>query len=125
MAEEITKISDFEDEQTLKYLKITDFENFFDIHQDKNDRYFYNLNSTLYFDVDENSLLEYTCTINMHWTLISYKLYGTTRLAWLLWKLNNISPADIFKVKHPGEKVKYLDKQYVEGIVADLNNFNE
>lgn len=119
------KISDFEDEDTIGYLKITDFENFFTVHEDKNDRYFYNLNETLYFNVDKDSLSDYVCTMTMHWPLISYKLYGTTRLAWLLWKLNDIGPADIFKAKNPGDVIKYIPNEYVESIVADLNEYDD
>ena len=49
----------------------------------------------------------------MHWTLISYKIYGTTRLAWLLWKANNVQMADTFKVKMPGDIVYYLPRENV------------
>lgn len=118
------KISDFEDEDTKKYLKITDFENFFTVHTDKNERYFYNLNSTLSFAGSTDSLPTYTCTATSHWTLVSYQIYGTTRMAWLLMKLNNVSAADIFKPLQPGDKVKYLSREQAEAIVADLNDFD-
>lgn len=66
------RISDFDDDETKSHLKITDLENFFTVHQDSSKRYFYNLNSTLYFSGDTSSLPEYTCTAPSHWTLISY-----------------------------------------------------
>ena len=60
----------------------------------------------------------------MHWTLISYKIYGTTRLAWLLWKVNNVPIADTFKAKQPGDIIYYLPKDYVQSIVSDMVEFN-
>jgi hypothetical protein len=60
----------------------------------------------------------------MHWPLISYKLYGTTRLVWLLWKLNDIEPTNIFDIKYPGDKILYLPKEYVDNIVSTINNFD-
>ena len=119
------KVSDIDDAEIKHYLKITDFENFFDVHTDKNGSNFYNLNSTLYFDVDKSTLDVYTCDHACHWPLISYKIYGTTRLAWLLWKLNDVDAAHIFEMKQPGDKILFLDKQYVESIVADLNDFDD
>ena len=119
------KISDLDDSSTTSYLKITDFENFFDVHEDKNQKYFYNLNSNLYFDVDKYLLPVYICDHPSHWPLISYKLYGTTRLTWLLWKINDVGPADIFKTKQPGDRIYYLEKQYAESIVTDLNDFDD
>lgn len=66
------KISDFEDEDVQKYLKITDLENFFDVHTDRDGRYFYNLNSTLSFSGNVDGLPTYVCTSTMQWTLVSY-----------------------------------------------------
>lgn len=119
------KISDFDTTEVNGYLKITDFENFFTVHEDEDGYFFYNLNSNLYIDIDKSQLKEFTCDHTFHWPLISYKIYGTTRLAWLLWKLNDVSAADIFKPKHPGDKVLFLERNYVESIVADLNDFDD
>lgn len=63
----------------------------------------------------------------MHWTLISYKIYGTTRLAWLLLKLNNVQTKDIFKIINAGESIVYFPKENIDYIVTTLdeNNLNE
>ena len=100
------KVSDIDDQQPLK---ITDMENFFSVFEDKRGNYVYNLNETIYVDAPD-SLREYRCPHTMHWPLISYKIYGTTRMAWLLLKLNNVSFRDTFKAKMPGDTVKYVDK---------------
>jgi len=104
------KISDFRDSGTQGYLKITDLENFFEVHKDVYDRFYFNINETLYFDVakpdlnsenttqlqiDSTGLAVYTCTTPSFWTLLSYKIYGTTRLAWLLMKLNDVDSSNV------------------------------
>lgn len=116
------KISDLDIDK--KYLRITDFENFFNVYQDKKGNYFYNINTNMYLDIAEDVLDEYVCTYDMQWPLISYKLYGTTRLAWLLMKINKVQPKDVFKLKHPGDVVKYIEKQQMLNLVAEINGFN-
>lgn len=61
----------------------------------------------------------------MHWPLISYKIYNSTRLAWLLWKVNNVSMIDTFKAKQPGDIIYYLPQDLVKSIVSDINSFND
>lgn len=56
--------------------------------------------------------------------MLSYKLYGTTRLAWLLMKLNDVDASNVFDQKMPGDKIWYLPRENVESIVADLNDFD-
>lgn len=133
------KISDFRDSGTQGYLKITDLENFFEVHKDVYDRFYFNINETLYFDVakpdlnsenttqlqiDSTGLAVYTCTTPSFWTLLSYKIYGTTRLAWLLMKLNDVDSSNVLDQKMPGDKIWYLPRENVESIVAELNEFD-
>jgi hypothetical protein len=89
-----SRIKDFKDSKT--WLKAMDLENFFNVYADKNGNFVYNLNNSIYFNVQKGSLDEYTLSHDMHWTLISYMLYGTTRFAWLLMKVNNITAENIF-----------------------------
>lgn len=108
-----------------KFLKVTDLDNFFDVYQDKKDNYVYNLNSSIYFNFqDANNLPVFTCMHDMHWPLISYHLYDTTRLAWLLLKVNNVHPKDVFKIKHAGDKIKYIEKDHAEEIVRTINGYD-
>jgi hypothetical protein len=79
----------------------------------------------VYINVDKDSLPEFQCNHAMHWPLISYKIYGTTRLAWVLWKVNDVSLEDSFKAKQPSEKVKYLPKDLVQNMISELVNFNK
>ena len=96
-----------------QWLKITDLENMFDVYVRQDGGYAYNLNETVYVDVPDSQLLDYVCQTRMHWPLISYRIYGTTRLAWLLMKVNRVQPDDMFRAKEPSETVKYLDPDYV------------
>lgn len=109
----------------VDWLKITDLENMFEIYQKQNGEYHYNLNETLYVDVPDEQLLDYTCDSRMHWPLISYKIYGTTRLAWLLTKLNKVQPEDMFRPKEPSETVKYLDPECVQTVVKNINDYGD
>ncbi len=105
----------------MEYLDISDIENIFNIYRDKNDNYFYNLNSSIYFNINQDRLETYICDTDLQWPLISYKIYGTTRLAWFLIKINNIKIADIFKIKHPGDKIKYISKTDIESIIENIH----
>ena len=115
------RLVDLEDQEINKFLQITDLENFFDIAVDFNNNYVFNFNKGLYIKVQKSALPEFECKHEMHWTLISYMIYGTTRLAWLLWKLNDVGMADVFKAKQPHDKVKYLPTKYLESLVSDIN----
>lgn len=113
----------YELEQSPDYLKITDFENFFNIF-DINGNVQYNLNSTLYFNISDDILEDYTLSTNAHWPLISYQIYGTTRLAWLLLKINKIQTKDIFKIRCAAETIKYIPIQYVQqNILQQINGY--
>lgn len=106
------------------YWKTTDFENLFDINQDKLGRYGFNLNENLYINVPSAALETYTCQYaEMHWPLISYDIYGTTRFAWLLMKLNGVKIEDMFTPKRASEKVKYVNKEVLPQLVKVVNGY--
>ena len=107
------------------YLKITDEENFFNVNLDARNKYVFNLNSTIYFDISStDNLLKFQLTHDMHWPLISYKIYGTTRLVWLLLKINNIKMKDVFKLRKAGEIVNYISKDMMNQIIRQINGFD-
>jgi len=49
----------------------------------------------------------------MFWPLISYNLYKTTRLAWVLMKINNVQVEDMFKPILAGKTVAYISKDTI------------
>lgn len=119
------KVDALHDPDLQKILKITDFENFFDVYVDKHGNWSYNLNENLYFKFDRNKLKKYTCKHTMFWPLISYQLYGSTRLAWLLMKINDVDDEKMFEPKYPGDIVYYISNEVVQGIVDNINDNNE
>lgn len=106
------------------YIKITDLENMFKICVDSENNYFFNLNETLYLNIDKSKLNIYTCSYISFWPLISYKLYGTTRLAWLLMKINNVQAKDIFKQIETGQEIYYLSTEQIQTVVKNINGYD-
>ena len=57
----------------------------------------------------------------MHWPSISYKVYGSTRLAWLLMKLNDIRDQNIFDQVKAGTRIRYLEyDRFVHTILSNM-----
>jgi hypothetical protein len=109
------KISDIDSS-----IDIVDFENFFKIHKDNNGYYKYNLNENLYINVEPENCEQYILKTRAYWPLISYKIYNTTKLAWLLMKINDVKGENIFEYKNPGDIIYYLPRETVEQIVNTL-----
>ena len=103
-------------------VKFDDLENFFHIYQDKYDYFYYNLNSTLYLSIPPERLKTYVCQHDIHWPTISYNIYGTVRLAWLLMKVNSIIPSLSFKIVPAGSEVKYLDRSALATVIDSLGD---
>ena len=96
---------------------ILDFDNFFEIYVDKRGNFAYNLNSNLYFDCSGANLEVYVPTHDLHPTIVSYNIYGTPRLAWLICKVNGVTdPSAVFE---SGSPVLYVPKDYI----GDLARF--
>jgi len=114
------KISELRPTNYDKVYRITDFEHFFDVVLDAKGNYVYNLNSTVYLNIDPTSMSTYKTTYPMQWSLISHKIYQSTRLAWFLMKLNNVGIKDVFKALPAGSEVKYLPIETVQSIINDI-----
>ena len=110
------RIKDIKEERD-KVSKL-DFENMFDIYEDKRGNLSYNLNSNMYFDFQDAMLQTYIPTHDLHPTIVSYNIYGTPRLAWLICKLNSVKdPSMLFQT---GVPVLYLPKDQIGGLVTFL-----
>ena len=99
-----------------------DMEQMLNIYLDDKGNWNYNLNSSFYIMGLPTSVISYfPVDDEMRWPTISYKIYGTTRLAWLLMKLNGVVGKDIFKPLQAGQTVAYLDRtKFIEPILASL-----
>ena len=115
------KISDIDYKPIEDNLKISDYENFLNIYVDKRGNYVFNLNTGLYIDVDQNTLPTIVLDHDAWWTTISYKIYETTRLAWLLMKVNKVGLVDLFNMKETGDLIYYVDPGSISDIIQKIN----
>ena len=97
-----------------------DFENFFQIYTDRKGNYSFNLNSTIYLSFSDDVYGHYTTKTDLFWTTISYNIYGTTRLAWLLMKLNDVKPESMFDVVKAATDVKYIDGEALSLVMNEV-----
>lgn len=116
----VSDIADFPGKSN--WLKIADLENMFEVYLDKKAKYMYNLNETLCFVGNNSELSMYKIDHDMFWPLVSYKLYNTTRYAWLLMKLNNVDGDHIFDILKAGTVVKYIEESNLSRILGIINN---
>lgn len=99
-----------------------DLDKMFSLFIDEKGRWQYNLNSTFYLiDIPDEICRWYTCPTDMHWPSIAWKVYGSTRLAWFLMKLNGIRDQNIFEQLKAGTKIKYLEfSKYVNTMLTNM-----
>jgi hypothetical protein len=83
----------------------------------------YNINRTLMFNnIDKTPLTyfkKYTPKQSDCWTLISYYVYGTTELWWLICKVNGVKDPTIEPFPTYTE-LKILNKEYVNNILSQI-----
>lgn len=99
------------------------YENLFNVYQNDKDQYFYNILSKVNFPSNLDSAYFDTFTVpnsNMPYTLISYKLYGTTLLWWVVCSVNNITNPVFFP--QAGTKLKVLKPELVSAVIKLVNN---
>ena len=99
-----------------------DLDKMFSLFIDEEGRWKYNLNSTFYLvDIPDEVCQWYTCPTDMHWPSVSWKVYGSTRLAWFLMKLNNVRDLNLFDQVKAGTKIRYLDYgQFVHTMLSNM-----
>lgn len=110
------------DKDLQKDYKIADLENMFNIYADQYGNYVFNLNNTVYLNISRANLKVFVADHKIHWPVISYKLYGTTRLAWLLLKINKVKTKDVFKPIIPSQAIFYLDELDVKNILTSIRD---
>lgn len=106
---------------TLPTLTQLRMENLFNVYNNGSN-YFYNLIGTVNIpeDLSPDTYANYTVmTDYMPWTLISYKVYNTMDLWWLICSTNNIqNPLEFPKA---GTVLKVLTPDYVSAILQQIN----
>lgn len=104
----------------LPKLDIENLENIFNVYQDDNGLYYYNLLQTIEFpqNLPINFFDMYTITYGDTWAGISYKMFDTPNLWWVILLANNI----INPIKFPslGTNIKIPKMQVVKEILSQI-----
>ena len=96
------------------------YENIFNINLTDGDNfYFYNtLNKVIFPDnISDEVIGEITLQVDKPWTMLSYELYGTIQLWWVVYLLNK--PDYIFKAK-ASTTYKYIKPNYLTSILKQI-----
>lgn len=106
----------------LPYLAEDRFENIFSIYLDENNKYYYNLLQTINFPENLPSGLFSSYTVEPGDTLpfISYKLFGTIYLWWVLCLTNKIDNPTI--TLEPGTVIKVLNDNTLRVLIQEINS---
>ena len=98
------------------------YENIFNVYQNTDDQYYYNILRKVNFpeNIDESYFTTYTVPSNYTpYTLISYKVYGTIYLWWLICAFNRINNPVYFPPA--GSSLKVLKPEYVRSVLQSLS----
>lgn len=108
------KISD------LKELELYRYENIFKVYQTgQKNFYYYNILKKIKLPSELNELLYDSIELpeTMPLTTLSYKIYGTTYLWWMIMIVNNINdPANI----ESGKEIKIIKKAYLKTVLDSI-----
>lgn len=109
---------------TAKNIDISkeNLENFFNIYENIDGLYFFNMLKTVYIpeDLDPDVYIIYTIKPQDTWYLISYINYSTIKLWWLVCCTNNIINPLTLPVE--GVNIKIIKPEYVSNIISKLTN---
>jgi hypothetical protein len=104
--------------QDLPGLEIYRYENIFKVFQtDDKNFYFYNIikNIKMPDNINDSVFDLMTLQSNIPLTTLSYQIYGTTYLWWLICIMNNIQ--NPFDINNSGKVIKVLKKQYLKPVL--------
>ena len=97
------------------------YENLFNVYQNENEQYFYNLLAKVNFPQEISDEYYTTFTVgndSIPYTLISYKVYNTISLWWLICAVNHITNPIDFPA--PNTQLKILKTQYVRNVLQSI-----
>lgn len=118
------KNNDYEDVNTIQ---LTDLANIFNVYEDGNLGNFqlsYSINRTFNIigldNINRKYYDNYIIKELDTWLSISYQIYNTTRLWWLVCKMNNVT--DPTQSPVVGDQIKLLKKTYIDNILETIEN---
>lgn len=107
-------------DKNIEKLTAQNIENLFNVYQNTDGTYFYNILKTVQFpeDLDPQLYSEYYVQPKDTWPLIAWKFYKDVKLWWIICALNNISNA----VAQPemGTKIKIISPNIVRSILTTI-----
>lgn len=105
----------------LPKLRNENYANIFNVYQDTNNHYFYNLLQTVEIpsNLPANYYYNYNIVYGDTWPFISYKNYKTPNLWWVITTTNNVS--NPLEAVEPGTQIKILKSQYVSLILNQIS----
>jgi len=99
--------------------------NYFTVVNDDNE-YRYLMTRTLYVNgstvANSDLYTNYNVQNNDHWTLISYKFYGSIDLWWLICKFNEI--VNPYEIPVPGTMIKIPTEEFTQYVISKLQTEN-
>lgn len=106
--------------QNLPMLRTEHFENIFNVYQNEDNMYYYNLLQTVVFPdgLPETLFDTYNISSGDTWPYISYKAYSTPNLWWIIMFANKIM--DPTKNPIPGNSVKIPKSQVVSEVLIQI-----
>lgn len=98
------------------------YENIFNVYQtqDVNNYYYYNLGNKINIDINnvDGTYIQYIfIDSRMPLTTISYRLFGTMHLWWLIAAMNDLNPVEI---PVAGTVIAVPEKQYIQNILNTI-----
>ena len=113
------------DIQELSKLKEENMENIFHLYQNENDLYFYNLLQTIHFpqNLPDNYFELYSVNYGDTWPYISFKVYNSVRLWWIITLANDIINPTL--LPESGSTLKIPKIEIVTEILTQLTTQEE
>ena len=108
------------DIDTLPKLSLENMENIFSVYQDDTQRYFYNLLETVQIpsNLPANLFSPYNVKYGDTWPYISFKIYGTPNLWWLILHANRILDPTVMPL--PGQTLQCFKALVAGDIITQV-----
>lgn len=102
--------------------KITpqNYENIFNVFQDSNGFYYYNLMKTINFpdELDPSVYDQYETLYNDTWPLLAWKFYRNVKMWWIICSANQILDPTVQPI--PGTKLKIIKNTIARTLLSSL-----
>lgn len=104
----------------LPKLQSTRYENIFKVYFNEDNLPFYNLNRSISFpnNLDPSLYSVVIYDTPTHWPIVSYRLYQTIYLWWMITEVNNIQ--NPFILPEPGTPIRYIKPEYVQYVLGQI-----